>query len=290
MKYIFRSFLTLWLLLLINITRAQEGPGVAQQLVSQPIPFQLTAGFLISVRGRIGEMDGLQFILDTGATNSVVARRIAKKLGVVRHADRVFSFQKYVEVERAEFPEVQFGPVKAENVSLLVADLIKTSEFAGRADAIIGLDLLCQSGDLRIDYDTETVAFLVPAISTNSVQGRRKPFCLTTQLIVQGQPVNLLIDTGMEGILLYENRLRRRIPDLRLEGKTRNAQMGWVQGKATTLPGIRWKDSETAMSVLLTGGPSEDVMPGIDGFLGTASLKARQIEFNFERNTVMLRW
>jgi hypothetical protein len=35
-------------------------------------------------------------------------------------------------------------------------------------------------------------------------------------------------------------------------------------------------------------GPSEDIARGIEGYLGTASLKARQIEFDFEGNK--LRW
>lgn len=123
--------------------RGQERTDANQLETGQSVPFELTAGFLISVKGRIGQLDGLQFILDTGATTTVVDRKIAKKLQISLRRDRVFSFQKYFDVERAEFPEIQLGPVKAQNVSLLVADLTKTSEFSGHSDAIIGLDLLC---------------------------------------------------------------------------------------------------------------------------------------------------
>lgn len=119
---------------------------------------------------------------------------------------------------------------------------------------------------------------------------RRHPKCFTTLLMVQNHPVQLLIDTGMEGILFYENRLRKRVPDLRLEGKRERAHVGWMQAKTTILPGLRLKNTESAMNVLLADGPAESDLPGIDGILGTASLKARQIEFDFEKNVLTLRW
>jgi hypothetical protein len=288
MKYAFRTFLSLSLLLQADSVRAQEKANATQSEIGQSLPFELTAGFLISIKGRIGQLDGLQFILDTGVLTSIVDRRIADQLRLPRRADRVFSFQKYVKVERAEFPEVQFGSVKSRQVSLFVADLSKISEFSGHADAIIGLDLLFLNKSLRINYETRTVSFFAPDDGTSDVLPLRHPQALTTRLMVQGHPVRLLIDTGLEGILLYENRLRKRVPDLKLEGQPKSARVGWMQARATTLPGVQLKSTESAISVLLTDGPAEDLLPGIDGYLGTASLEARQIEFDFEKS--VLRW
>jgi len=92
--------------------------------------------------------------------------------------------------------------------------------------------------------------------------------------MVQGQTVHLLVDTGLKGILLYEDRLRKKVPDLRLEGKPRSARVGWMQARAATLPGVKWRNTENTVDVLLTEGPPNDILPGADGYLGTSSLKA----------------
>lgn len=184
-----------------------------------------------------------------GARGSISLRR-----------DRVFTFQKYVDLERAEFPELQFGPVNAQNVSLLIAD------------------------------HTATVSFIVFETDASEVAVRPHPKCITTQLMVQGYPVRLLVDTGLEGMLFYENRLGKRVPDLRLEGKPERALVGWMQVKTTILPGLQLKNTESEIHVLLADGPVESILPGIDGFLGIASLKARQVEFDFEKSALGLRW
>jgi predicted aspartyl protease len=290
-KIIVRAVLSVALVLQIGTLNAQGRADIVQPRIVESMPFELTAGFLISVKGRIGDQDGLDFILDTGATASIVDRKVAMKVPITLHKDRVFTFQKFIEVERAEFSEIQFGPIKAQNVSLMVADLAKTSAFANHAAAIIGLDLLSLSKTVSIDYKTSTVSFLAFESDKSAYHSRaRVPQCFTSNFMIQGHPVRLLIDTGMGEVLLYENRLRKEVPDLRLSGRTRKVHVGWVQARAVTLPKVDWKESDAPMDVLLADGPAEGVLPGIDGFLGPATLKARIVEFDFERKVLSLRW
>jgi hypothetical protein len=272
-------------LLIVSSSCGQE-KATASSEIRLSVPFQLTSGFLITIKGRIGPLDDLQFILDTGVITSVVDRRVADQLHIPRHVDQVFSFQKYVKVERAEFPEVRCGPVIVKDASMFVADLSKISEFSGHADVIIGMDLLSLSKKLRIDYDSRMVVFVDP--DAGIVVSPRRPQGLTTLLVVQGRPMRLLIDTGLEGILLYENRLRARVPDLRLEGRTKNARVGWMTARTTTLRGVELNNPDSSVEVLLADGPIQDVMPGVDGYLGVASLKARLVEFDLENH--VLRW
>jgi predicted aspartyl protease len=281
-KKAFRMLLGLAMLIPAGSIQGEDTASTNSTAIGQAVPFELTAGFLITVKGSIGKLDGLSFILDTGTQTSVVDRRIADRLRVPRHRARVFSFQKYVLVERAEFPEVQFGPVKAMRVLLSVADLGKISEFSGHADAIIGMDLLSMSKIFRIDYNSGTVWFLLRETTTVDTLQPQHPRGLIIPLMVQGQTVHLLVDTGLKGILLYEDRLRKKVPDLRLEGKPRSARVGWMQARAATLPGVKWRNSEKTINVLLTEGPPDDILPGVDGYLGTSSLKAEQIEFDFQ--------
>lgn len=63
--------------------------------------------------------------------------------------------------------------------------------------------------------------------------------------------------------------------------------MGRIKGTKVALPGVPIGGSEEVVPVVLIDGPSEHTMPGIDGYLGTASMHANRIEFNF---TEMVLW
>lgn len=75
-----------------------KGPAVAAN--DQEIPFELSHGFLIAVRGRLGPL--------AGTSRSVVDRKIAEKLDLQRHPSRLANFGHEASVEAGTFPEVQF--------------------------------------------------------------------------------------------------------------------------------------------------------------------------------------
>jgi hypothetical protein len=106
--------------------------------------------------------------------------------------------------------------------------------------------------------------------------------------MIQGHPVRLSVDTGMEGILLYENKLRKRFPQLRLEEEVKGVQVGYLRVKQAKLPGVWLGSSELAPTVFLLKGPAKE-LPDIDDYLGPRALNARQVEFNFEAKTLAWR-
>ena len=268
--------------------RSQQNPAITDAAWENAIPFRLEGGFLIEVKGRIGQLEGLKFILDTGATHSVVDRRIADRLFLTLHPTRVFNFDGFVKFDWAKFPDVQLGPIEVRNVSMMVSELAKSSELIGDARAIIGLDLLETTSKLVISYDSKKVVLKPRAVHAQGDSERGKPECFTVEALVQGYPVRLLLDTGMEGILLYEDRIRKRIPRLRLTSEREGAHLGRLLGKTARLHGFQLDGRETDAAVFLMKGPQQDLLPGIDGFLGTAPLKAKRIELDFEGKT--MRW
>ena len=265
---------------------AQQNTGALTGTPEAGIPFQLANGFLIFVEGRIGPLHGLRFVLDTGATQSVVARRIAERLALPRQIGKVFNFDRYVTVERATFPDVQVGALAAKNLPMMVGELGNYSEFAESADAIIGLDLLSRSKTLRIDYGARTVTFELSNDSGDARWSQAK--ALTVRLLVQGRATRLVFDTGLQGILLYEDRLRKRFPEIRLEEYRGGVHVGHLRVNQARLPGLLLGASESAQTVFLIQGPSEGQLVGIDGYLGIGALNAKLIEVDFEQS--MLRW
>jgi hypothetical protein len=250
------------------------------------LSFRLSAGYLIMIEGQIGTQRNLRFILDTGATMSIVDKKIADKLKLSRHSIESFNFDRKLRWEQAEFPEVQFGPVKATKIAMLVGHLAEYSEFARNADAIIGTDLLKLS-NVSIDYEARRIVFHLRGLESSAARGEPLSDCLTLDVLVQGHPVRLIADTGLPGILLYEERLLKSVPGLQLTGTAINVTMGGrLHAKQVTLHGVAIGPTDKDVSVLLMKSPPPDMLPGIVGIVGIAALNARRVNIDFARGTL----
>ena len=266
-------------------------PAVAGQQHSAPqaddqLPFQLSHGFLILVEGRIGSLFPLKFLLDTGTTHTMVDQRIAERLSLKHRSGEVLNFDRFARIEWANVPEIQFGPLTSRDLSVMVGPLRRYSEFADGVDAIIGLDLLSTCESLKIDYSTKRIT-----VRTTAQGGERKavpPQALTVLLSLQGQAARLVIDSGLQSMLLYQDRIRRHLPRLRFDDKVSRVHIGNRAGERATLSGIRVGNSELQLSVLLLSSAPDSLSADIDGYLGTNALGAKLIELDFASNTLRL--
>jgi predicted aspartyl protease len=250
------------------------------------IPFHLDGGFLILVDGSIGPLAPLRFVLDTGATHTVIDRKIARRL-CLPHQERkgtVVNFDREVELEWTSLPELRVGPLELRDLPVLVGDLKQFSELAQGVDAIVGLDLLRSSESIKIDYPGRRVTF---RLSAGRPADSRLPLALTVALPTQGQRVRLIVDTGLEGLLLFEDRIERHLPQLKL-GEHSAAAAGRLKGQAATLSGIELGPNLERTTVLLLRGAPRSLPSDIDGYLGLHTLHAQIIELDFRSNT--LRW
>jgi len=259
----------------------EAGPTKAQT----GVPFDLVSDFLVVVKGGIGNLDDLKFIVDTGATWSVIDRKVAERLLLNRRPGRIMNFNRFIPTEWADVTELHVGPIRAQGVQVMVMNLAKYSSFAKNVDGIIGLDLLSRSKKLTIDYNRRTLYFEPPENLTIS---RSLPGGFLVTVVVQGLPVRLWVDTALPDILLYRDRLRKRLTKLSTEGEPKAITMGRIAGAKVALPDVRIGGPPRIITVVLIDGPDEHSMPGIDGYLGTASLHANRIEFDFTQ--MVLEW
>jgi predicted aspartyl protease len=273
-------------LFLPSPAQADDQPRPSENASSSELPFRLSSGYLIQVEGRIGDQTHLKFILDTGATISMVDQRIAKILKLDAHPAQSFNFDRSLKWETGAVPEIQFGPIRAANVVVLVGDLARYSEFARKADAVIGMDLL-QLSNVTIDFGARNLIFEPTAPKTYMPGGDPMTRCLIVELQVQGSPVHLIVDTGLQGILLYEERLRKSVPGLRTAGSIKNATMGGrVQVKQATLPDVVFGNKNREVPIVFEPSPAADMLPGIDGIVGISALQARRVHFDFSGKTL----
>lgn len=269
-----------------SVLQADDQPRPAESPFGSTLPFRLSSGYLIQVEGRIGDQTNLKFILDTGASISMVDQRIAQKLKLDAHTAQSFNFDRNLEWKKATVPEVQFGPVRAANVAVLVGDLARYSAFARKADAIIGMDLLNLS-NITIDFGAGSLIFDAAAPQAYWPGGDPMTKCLVIALQIQNRPVHLIVDTGLQGILLYEERTRKSVPGLRTAGSIKNAAMGGrMQVKQATLPDVVFGTRNREVRVLFLPSPAADTLPGIDGIVGISALQARRVHFDFSKKTL----
>jgi predicted aspartyl protease len=255
--------------------RAQDVVGSS---VSLTMPFELVSGFLVVVNGRIGNLGVMRFIIDTGATTSVIDAKVADRLRLQRSAGKVMTFDRRIPVEWAEIPEFRVGPIVAKTLRVMVIDLARYSRYGKGVDGVVGLDLLTRSEHLGIDYDRRILLFQLADGRPDErapVRGFKIP------IVVQGAPVQLLVDTGFQSILLYRDRVRKQLPKMRTEGEPREVVESGVRATEVTLPGVRIGGSDQVRIVFLIDGPGQSDLPGVDGVLGAASLHAKRIDFDF---------
>jgi predicted aspartyl protease len=248
------------------------------------IPFAIGSNFLIIVEAQAGNVGGLKFIVDTGATHSVIDTKIASRLELPHNTGKTMNFDHSIPVEWAELPELQVGPLRAKGVRVMVVDLPRYSEVADGVDGIVGLDLLSKSDKFTIDYSKKVIYFDLAANGS----ARPVPGCFVVPVVVQGLVIRLAVDTGASGIILYGDRIRKHLLKMRTEGEPKPATMGRIAGTLVTLPGVKLGASEKTVTVMLIKAPEEAIMPGLDGYLGVAALHAKRIEFDFAK--MLLRW
>lgn len=274
-------------LLLLGLLSASPLP--AQNPINSPvtctIPFQLRAGFLVVVNAQIGELEGLKFIVDTGASYTFIDRKVAERLKLQRRPGKTTNFDREVPVESAVIPDMRIGQVRSGAIRVMVAKLREYSEVAEDVDGIIGLDVLSKSGKLIIDYEKHAISWQLQGETGGA---GASPAYVAIPFLVQGFPMHLILDTGFQGILLYKDRLRKEFPDLRTQGGTREVDFGRLQTTQVKLPGVRLGGQETIATVFLADGPDSGGLPGVDGYLGISSLNAKRVEFDFAAK--LLRW
>lgn len=274
-----RLLLTATLVAQANAQGLRSGKSTAST-----IPFELVSDFVVVLRGQVGGLEGLRFILDTGSSHTMIDRRVADRLHLQRNPGRVLNFDRYIPVDWVDVPELRVGPIRTTAFRVMVVNLAELSAFGQKADGILGLDLLSRVTKLAIDYEKRVVCV---EIEPQSKGGGPPPIGFVVPVAVQGVPMHLLVDTGFRDILMYKERLYSGLPHLRTKGEPQKATIGRLQATRVNLPGIQIFGQDAVTPVFLIDGPKTGV-GAVDGYLGPTSLHAKRIELDFA--TKILFW
>jgi predicted aspartyl protease len=244
------------------------------------LPVRLHRGFLVRIDVRVGALWDLDFILDTGATRSVVDARIARTLGLSGFPTTVRGLQERRAAEDVLLPTLQVGPLEVV-VRALATDLSALTATHGFApDGILGLDVL-RGVRFAVDYEKRVVQFGTTGDGPESIPLDRASPYLVVNTRIDGTRLKLAVDTGSDAVALFAGAIPGTLRDaaagdlaaVGLEGAIR---LKHLRPEWFSLGDARWRR------------PSLYVMPGesadktYQGLLGPRALGIRHIVVDLE--------
>jgi hypothetical protein len=113
---------------------------------------------------------------------------------------------------------------------------------------------------------------------------------IRVEVDLDGRPVWMVADTGTRGILLYEETLKELLANYRVEGRTGAVSLGGpFENRLAIVPRLRLGGQDLDREVVLISAPGAKRLSGVSGYLGLASLDARQVALSFETNQLLWR-
>jgi hypothetical protein len=252
-----------------------------QSAAKAEIPFQLYNGNLIIVKATIGAIKNVNMILDTGTSPSAISRELADRMKLRGKMESLQTLNGTIQTQSLILPSIQIGPLAANPIRVVVQDLSFMERTLGISlGGIAGLDIL-SSSSFTINYRSKKIVFGSIAASENKVRFETQVPLLTVKMVIEGQPVRLIVDSGTWGLLVYRDRLH-----------TTQQQANFDSNVSISSPGgmtqVRW--FRTAVSLgknnlgsrkVAIADVNPDLQNGFDGFLGFAKMGFCKASFDF---------
>ncbi len=255
-----------------------------KQAVEGTVRFDLYRGYLIVVRGSAGPIKGLNFLLDTGASPTVLDPGVPRKLHLEEFSSSIAVLGGRVSSKAAMVPSLSFGPIERQNLPVLIEDLsFLEKELAVRIDGVIGLDLLGKSSFL-IDYSSRQIHFGPLPVLANSLPLRVAGGLATVNVEVNHSPARLLVDTGASSLMLFAATAPSSVSGLKISAVQRSTNMsGQFERKQVWLRSLKVGEAEFGQEPAFLVQDGSQAGHGFDGLMSPVALGIRRVAIDLGR-------
>ena len=248
------------------------------------IPYREAGGYAVVVPVHIQDIGPFDFLLDTGTDVTVVHEDLARRIGLVPTSrTEVATVGGSRLVPQAAVAGLRMGAVPLGPMDVLIHEMAAVRAEDRRVVGILGRNAL-RGLSFTIDHLRRRVAVRQPigavrAIAYNGVEGGPT---IEARLRCTGEPLRLVLDSGIGGIVFFEG--AQRLPIALTDRVSARTNLGTTALRAGHLEALcvgpaRLLDVPVAVQ---EKGPAN--APPVDGLLPTR-LFAR-VHFDGQRNEV----
>jgi len=258
-------------------------PGT-QSLTQVPVklPIRLYWGYLVIVEGSIGNVQKLNFLVDTGAYPSVVDQKIAHNLGLAEQPSRVNLSNKSVQTRLVVLSSLVLGPIHAESLPVLTQDLSFFQKALGhKVDGIVGLDVLRKSS-FTINYKTKEMLFGPIESLTFSAPFDTDVPIVTIRVEFKNQQLRLVVDSGGPDLMLFQSRVLDSTGFQALGREEVTDVSGTFPLRRVRIPEVFLGKETIGAQIAFVADDRKDEGDDFDGVLGVRGAQFRKIAFDFE--------
>jgi predicted aspartyl protease len=282
-----------WLGALLSLALTGQSLAMGNQEIGPRLPmegtisFDLYRGYLMVARGSAGTVKGLTFLLDTGASSSVLDPHLADKLHLQRVPASIAVLGGSVAAEGSIAPSLILGPVQRDHVPVLLEDLAFLEKaLPVHVDGIIGLDVLGQSA-LVIDYTARKIHFgPLPALP-NAIPLHLAGGLAILDAQVNDLPARLLLDTGASSLFLFARSTPGAVSDLRISAVQQFSDtIGESERKPVKLHSLRLGSAEFGQEPAFVVPDGSHGGHPFDGLISPAGLGVKRVAIDLGRGEV----
>jgi hypothetical protein len=250
--------------------------------VPTKLPFHLCRGYLVIVEGSIGNIQKLNFLVDTGAYPSAVDEKIAHDLGLTAQPARVNVSNKTVGTHIVVLPSLLLGPVRVESLPVLSQDFSFFQKALGyKVDAIVGLDVLRKTS-FTINYRTKEMFFGQAERLSFSAPFETEAPVVTIRMQSQTLQLRLVVDTGGPDLMLFQSRLPNSTGFQALGTEKMMDAGGAFQRRKVRIPDVYLGKEKIGSQIAFVADDRKEDGDNFDGVLGVRGAQLWKISFDFE--------
>jgi hypothetical protein len=278
----------LCLLSLLTVLAAGGEPAASGYVDGHTtVAFDLYRDYLIVARGSAGSLKNLNFLVDTGATPTILDRRLAQKLHLEEQPGRIAVLQGSVQGGQAVAPSLDLGPMHRENFPVVIEDLsFFQKAIPVRIDAVVGLDVLGQSA-FEIDYTSREIHFgPVPRLA-NSLPLRIMGGLPVVDAELNHHSAQLLFDTGAYALILFRTPAPDRASPIKVSAVERPPNtIGEFERKQVWVQNLKLGQAVFGREPAYLVGSRSDGGQSFDGLMSPAALGITKVAFDLERGVL----
>jgi predicted aspartyl protease len=184
---------------------------LGSSVCAETVNFTLRRGHLIVIPVTLNGAGPYDFLLDTGASTTLVTPEFARQLRL-RPIDRIelVTVAGSQFLVRSQLERVSVGQQTATGVEVLISELREVRAVESKLCGVLGQNFLAQF-NYMIDYRTQRLEFEAGTELETRFCSSQLPLVehegrLLVTLVVNQQPVRFLLDTGIGTLLLFARR------------------------------------------------------------------------------------